>query len=691
MAFDIVNKAKDAISGNLMLPDEEQLDDYVQDRLTRSEARIEPLVSQINERFEMWRGNQYAYTDSKGKLGFLPTKTTTTGGGKRPWQARGVNNLLMDIVQHEVSAVTQRIPSYEVTPTSVDPEKRSAAKTAEQVALYGYDKWRVNGAAVHNVTHAVVGQEGFAWPYFDNTVGPMILDRNGKGVVGQGEIKIRVFGAADTMWEPGVRFESSPYHIIKQAVTVQELVSLEGYYGRKPSTDAQSMRRGQAGATKARNADLVMRYEYMEKPCKSYPSGRWLTIANGRVVCPERKYPVPEGDALFPLCYIVDPDNDRDQSLVQHLLDPQRTFNDAWNKIIEWKNVALNPQLFVAPGVLQGQIITGEPGAVYEITDPNNNIRWREVPALPQELFQIAQESNELMARLAAQNDVPGQVEAGKAIQALIEKDLARRQSFVSQAAEWHGHIATACLRLVQEFYTEPRLLQIKGRWSSEVIRDFRGADLAGQIDVRVAPGSIEPRTKVAMEQKVFAYAERGWITPEQAMAAIEGGYAADLVASYDLDIGRVTRIIGRLKQGEDALYFTPDGQELPSRVEVNPVTGEQFEVPDFMPRQFDNIPVQKTVWEDWMKTEEYESLTPELQTTANEIYQGYLMIEAQKSAQAVAAVQQQATEKGTENAARGGSSPSSPDNPAASDGAAGGDNLPTPNQPGNQNVPTTI
>jgi hypothetical protein len=679
----LLDSVMGAVRGDGALPEEEQIDTYVKDRMERSDERLRTLVPSINERFEMWRGNHYAYTDSKGKLAFLPTKTTPTGGGKRPWLARGTHNLLMDIVAHEVSSATQRIPSYEVTPTGVDPEKRSAAKTAEQVALYGFDRWNVRGGAVKNITHAIVGQEGFAWPYFDNTVGPMILGPDGKGVVGQGEIKIKIFGAQDTTWEPGVRFEDSPYHIIKQDQTLQEVVSLPGFYGRGLVPDAGADKQSNRAGSKARKSELITVYHYLEKPTKTFVAGRWLTIANGRIICKARPYPNPQGDCLFPLSYIVDPDNDRDMGLVQHLLDPMRVFDDAWNKIVEWKNAALNPQLFVAPGVLQGQVITSEPGATFEIANPNDNMRWRDVPALPQELFQIAQESNALIARLAAQNDVPGQVEAGKAIQALIERDMARRQSFIAQVAEWHGRVATECLRLVQEYYTEPRLLRIKGRWSPDVIRDFIGADLHGQIDVRVAPGSIEPRTKVAMEQKILAYADRGWITAEQAMAAIEGGYASDLVASYELDIGRITRVIARLKTGPEALYGTQD-EPAPSRVEIDQVTGEQREVPDFMPRIFDNVPVQKSVMEDWMKTEEFESQPPEIQAEAENIYSGMLYLEAQKAAQAQQAMNEQAEQAGQQNAAAGGKPmPDAPD-------ATGGQNeLPTPNQPTSQSKPT--
>lgn len=675
----LIDQVVAKLAPNSMLPEEQQVQAYVRDRITRADARLNIILPGINERYEFWRGNHYAYTDSKGKLAFLPMKTSSDGGGKRPWVSRSVQNLLIDIVQHEVSAVTQRIPSYEVTPTSIDPEKRSAARTSEKVALYGYDKWSIRSASVDTVTHAVVGQEGFAWPYFDTSVGPMIRDRSGQGVVGQGEIKIRVYGPQDVMWEPGARFADSPYHIVRSAQTMEAVVATPGFFGGMVKPDVSSTSSFRRGYNKF-NTQLVEVYDYLELPCKSYPVGRWLTIANGRQICRERPYPTLSGICLYPLSYIQDPDNDRDMGLVQHLLDPQRTYNDAWNKIIEWKNLAISPQIFVAPGVLQGQKITNEPGAVYQIPDPQSNIRWREVPTMPAELFQILQESNGVMARLAAQNDIPQQVEAGRAIQTLIERDQARRQAFIAQVAEWHSHLASACLYLVQQYYTEPRLLQIKGRWSPETIKDFKGADLKGQIDVRVSPGSIEPRTKAAMEAKILAYADRGWITPEQAMSAIDGGYGATLVTSFELDEGRAARIIARLKAGPKALYGTPEAPA-PDRLETDPITGITVEVPDFMPRRFDNITVQKSVFEDWMKTEEYESLPQEIQTEAMNVYDAMLRIEANKNAAQAMAMQNAATEAGQAAAAQG---PSMPDAPSA-----GESDLPTPNQPPDQSRPT--
>jgi hypothetical protein len=108
-----------------------------------------------------------------------------------------------------------------------------------------------------------------------------------------------------------------------------------------------------------------------------------------------------------------------------------------------------------------------------------------------------------------------------------------------------------------------------------------------------------------------------------------------------------------------------------------------QVAVPDFMPRPFDNIKVQRSVFEDWMKTEEFESLDQEIQLLATEIYTAMLQIQAQQDAERQMAMNLQAAEQGMENATRP-TDKASPDAP----GAGGGD-MQTKNQPGNQSGPT--
>ena len=41
------------------LPDNQQIDNYVRDRIARSEDRLQPLLPSINERYEFWMLSRY--------------------------------------------------------------------------------------------------------------------------------------------------------------------------------------------------------------------------------------------------------------------------------------------------------------------------------------------------------------------------------------------------------------------------------------------------------------------------------------------------------------------------------------------------------------------------------------------------------------------------------------------------------
>lgn len=665
----------------------------IKERLERGEERKNDRKVENEEITEFWRGNQFVARHPKGYLYQQDTVTNfVDGSGKPPHRMRQVINLIMDVVAHEVSASTQRIPSFEITPSTTDDEDVTAAKLAERVALYGYDKWNLRDVASRVVTLAVLHGEGFAWPFFDNQVGPFITDENGETLAGMGEVRVRVFSANQTAWEPGQRFEESQWWTVEQALPEEQVRQMDGFLGGPlvEDADVQTFLRARDQAAQAK---LVSVIEYLERPCPEYPAGRWITVANNRVIAgiyedgSVRPYPAENGEGkivdepvLHKLSYFVDPDSDRDMGLCRHLIDPQRTINDAYNKLLEWKNLALIPQVFVTPGLMKRQRLTDEPGAIYEIPQPDQNVKWRDTPQVPAELFQIMEQAKQDMARISAQNQIPSQVESAKGIQALLESDASRRADFVHSLADWWSGVMRHCLYLVQKHYREEdgRLLKLQGRFGPELISGFRGADLRGNADVRVLPGSIEPRTKAAIEAKILAFADRGWIDPHSAMAAINGGTAEKLAESYELDVARANRIIRRITEGPEALF---DGRE--QVVATDPMTGMPQTAPNWMPHQGDNVPVWKTVFQDFFKTQEYESLEPGMQEAAQQIYSQLQMLEAEQVAREMAMQTQMAEQLGMANAA----SPQDkgmPDAPSATEGGP-----PTMNQPPGQSGPT--
>lgn len=661
-----------------VLDDEIKVPPDIEARIKRGQDAMSEGAPRRNECLRFARNEQYWWVDSQNTLHEQETTASyERRGGKARHRVRSVRNYIYDHVETEVAGAMQRIPGYNVLPTSNEPRRVSAARLARKVLYYGWEQWGMREARERAVRFAIIANEGFVWPYFDTNVGPYVevevVDEEGDPtgetkVVGKGEIKFRIYGPNEVFWEPGLKFKDSPWLGVKQACDVGEVMARDGYVGGKLDPDAQ-----QAETSDRDNAQerLVLVTEYLERPSKRQPKGRWITIANGRVIIPERPYPCRDGEGkvldepvLHELHYTEDPDSDRNWGLVHFLIAAQRQLNHAVSKIAEWVNLTLNPQLLVINGKVLSGKLNDTPGALVRVAG-TGEVRWKEVPQIPPELFKQKEEAIIDMGRIAAQNDIPSQVESGKGIQYAIEKDASRRANWFANLAQWDSRIARHCLYLVQRHYSAPRLLQVRGEQGIEPIRDFVGSELLGEVDVRVTPDSVEPRTRESIEARILGYAERGWISPHEAMAAINAGTAEGLVQSYERDIARANLIIQKVKEGPEVLLQNTPGRrpffgEDPG---IDPETGEVREfVPGWMPRPFDDIAVQKDTLADFMKTSEYDDFDPPRQEAIGAVYDAYLALEAKQQAQAAMAQEVTAESLGMSNAARQPGPPPLPD-----------------------------
>lgn len=663
----MASKVKQAIAqvmaGELKAPKE------VEARIKRGEAAMEEGAAKRNECLRFVRGRQYSWVDSTNALREQETTSDYEGRrGKARHRVRSIRNYIFDHFEAEIAGATQRVPGYDMAPSSYEPRRVSAAKLSRKLAYYGYEQWNIDQATERTIRLSVACAEGFAWPYFDNSIGPF-YEVEGK-TIGRGDIRVRVFSPNEVFWEPGLRFDESRWHGIKQARDMDAVMESEGYVGGKLEPDAQKAETSDPDSPQER---LVLVTEYLERPSKQKPNGRWLTMANGRVIVPERPYPCTDNEGkvldepvLHQLYYAEDPDSDRNLGPVQFAIDPQRQLNHAVSKIAEWVNLTLNPQVMVENGKIVSGKLNDVPGAVIRVV--GGKAEWRTVPPIPPELFRQKEEAIQDIARMFAQNDIPSQVESGKGIQFLLEKDSARRATFYKNLAKFHSRLMRHCLYLVQRHYTEPRLLQIRGTdGSTEPLPDFLGAELLGEVDVRVSPGSLEPRTRESIEQRILNYAERGWISPHEAMAAINAGTAESLAQSYEKDIARANLVIQKVREGPEVLFATPPRR--PFFGEDPGFTTNEFgemeareSIPGWMPRPVDNVPVQKDVISDFMKSTEYDDFSPPQQEAINAVYDSFLQLEAKHQAQEAAAQQATAESLGMNNAARPTTPPPLPD-----------------------------
>ena len=668
------------------------------------------------------RGESWWWVDSRERLNLTPHITEPTGGGKPPHKIRNQYNFIAPIIEDKVSVATQRAPSYEIDPATTDPEDAGAARLSEKVAVYGYDAWHFRNMAIDAVKTAIAhGGASYTLIYWEPNVGP--YNQVGGRWVGQGDVRWHVFNGNQVYWEEGSTYNDSRWWAVERAKLIDEIYAMPGYAGGELVADAST---SDIPTDRHRGERMVILTDYFERPCPKYPQGRWLTIANGRVVIDARRlddpeqetdrfwqeYPVRDVDGavvdqpvLERLVYTHDPDDDDDLGLTWQLIDFQRAAQDCVNKMLEYKNRGLNLQM-LAP---VNSIITPPddvPNAVryYKLSPNGEKPQWEEPPSgqILNALQQIFNLIVTQMNRVASYEDVQAQPNvAARTTAAVIEQSNARWQSFMGDFAEWHSRTMRRGLNFVARYYNEPRTIDIRGRMGWESIPNFKGAKLLGQTNVRVFVQSLDYLTKNQIMARVQYYAQMGWITGTQAMAAIEGGIAERLTDSYEQDVARVNRIIAQIRDGtvmeqptrlelvEQTVPGQPVTDPATGGVLIDPQTGQPqtgppttqqvpMEVPIWMPADYDNIGVWRQQLGTWLKTLDFEQTDPPMQEVAKLMWAGLDKKEQEKAVRDAQMQQQTAQMIGMGNASNpalqpGGAQPTMPSLPNAAGMPASG------------------
>ncbi|HEX6456238.1 MAG TPA: hypothetical protein VF009_06930 [Solirubrobacterales bacterium] len=649
-------------------------------RVKRGREALAEVSARRREAIEFARNNHYVSIDKTGrKLKQQSTVAMSEGGDKLNHRVRRSHDILAPILKGKVSAATSRVPTYEVLPTTYDHEDYSASRVAKKVLDAGYELWSVQAAFRRGVHNALVTEEAFFMPYWDPDVGPFVeappeIEGEPPMVAGMGEIKIGVYSGLEVTWEPGVQFEDSRWYAIDHARPIDQLERDPDFIGGKLSADAEL--NSPAGQRKPKGSNLAMVTEYFERPCRDWPSGRRLTISNGREIFPEEEYPlrdhngqVVDRPCLHRIVYSIDGESERGRGLVQSCIETIRTFDHASNKATEFLQLCLVPQLLAPEGAIKG-VITDEPGGVVEydsdILTGGDEIKWREIPSMPREFENERALAMQQLGYLTNDNPVPSQVEAAKAIGVLAQKDILAWQDFLEDVAKALSGVGADCLSLAQQYYTEQRMIRFRGRTGWEPIADFRGADIRGQTDVRVQPGSLEAMTRPMIEQKIINAVNmfQGYFPPEIVLAALQSASFEKLNEGFEQDEEQAQYIVSQIRSGkfweippratlpgEEAPILHPDSEEPIIGPGGKPLMHER--VPGWMPRPFDGLSVHRRVIETFMKSDEWRTLPQDAQEATGVYYDAILRLEAQKAARDAAQQNAVAEQLGAENAAK--------------------------------------
>jgi hypothetical protein len=242
------------------------------------------------------------------------------------------------------------------------------------------------------------------------------------------------------------------------------------------------------------------------------------------------------------------------------------------------------------------------------------------------------------------------------------------------------------CLSLVQVHYDEPREVELQGEYSPYTLSNFTGQDLRSQVNVRVAPGSLESQSRSAIRDEVAFLAQTfpGAVSPEAAIAAINQGVGQNMLRSYERHLARAARVVELCKGGIEVLAQVPrrfdpdvpakapDGTPLyvtgPDGTPVlDPMTGQPVpllgdEVPGWLPRKQDNVDIWKQVFGDYMTSAQFDQMPPEKQQVFDMVWRALEQLEKDRAMAEIAQRNEAAAGLGMDNAAKPQVAPPLPD-----------------------------
>lgn len=511
-------------------------------------------------------------------------------------------NRIKPIIRDEHTKLIKEEPQFWVQPNTTDQKDVAAARVGEAIG----------DSIIHNKKFNRNRRIATYWSL----------------ITGSGFIKTTCGGTdKDIIYEPPTTFhmyfpdldnpelQDQPYIIQARGLST-DLV--EEKFGVKIAPDMQiagaSMESKFQNAIGIKNREgeakkaLVFVKEIWVKPCSRYPDGALLIYGGNQLIyrfspdgIPTDEFGNPVGQGKdhfayehgeYPYAKIDHTVTGRfyGESIIVDCIPLQKEYNRWRSQLLEYKNRMAKPQMSYTKGSIDVTKVTTEPGLYIPVMpgfDPPKPIQLQDIPAYAQgEGDRIKGDMDEIAGRNdVSRGTVPAGVTAASAIAYLKEENDSKIYNTIASIEEAVEDIGKQTLKLVQQFWSEDKIVSVVSRNNIFEAKIFKIIGLDGNTDFRVESGSMAPKSMAAKQAFIVDLMDKGILPPEKGLRYLQMNETNRLYEELQVDSRHACR----------ENYAMANGQQ----VNVNP---------------WDNTQTHIYEHELYMKGQEYEMLDPGVQ-----------------------------------------------------------------------------
>jgi len=462
--------------------------------------------------------------------------------------------------------------NFKVEPNTTEPEDIKAAKigsaSIEWTNLLGGFRRKFSLAQWWSlVTGSVFWKE---W-WNRNKMGVALNPESKKSSPVKGEVDFDFVMPFNVRPDPYGKNQNEWRWVVEGQIVPTSAVEQE--FGMEPGTiKSEGVEDMQSYAWISEDVKLFMekpclRLEYWQKPDPDHPKGRFMVIANEWLMYDDMSpSPRPEKLPYFHIIGLVPRMGEMvGESLVRIGQPGQRQFNRSASMIDE-QIENFRPKGLIPFGTLRGGDLTAYKKAGIDFVEFNPRLGppyWQMPPEIREgQLTWLKFQENEIKAETSVRDASMGQLPkyatraSGVLLEGLKQQDTAVISPALEDQEDAIKEAMSYRLELIQDHYTEPRMLKIFGRNKITSIRAFTGAELRGNTDVRVASGIDVFATKSKREEVVTMLVEKGAIKDfKEAMNILENKDVEAYLEDEFIDQRQAFRELELLKEKDLKQY----------------------------------------------------------------------------------------------------------------------------------------